>query len=170
MTPPSAGVKESALLRLYAVCLTVAAAILLLWLIEAGRFTIGDPPTVVGLAFVALLVERRSVMISEHLEISISALPILFAALALGPGAAVIVSASALVLDCRPPFTRWVIWTTSKASVAGVAGLIAASILSQGHASLLMLFVAALAISAFEAYADLCVNAGTVSLRKTGNF
>jgi putative nucleotidyltransferase with HDIG domain len=157
-------------LRLYAVALVAVAVALLLWLIESGRFVVGDLPTAIGLSLVALVVERRSVTISEHLEISISALPILFAALALGPGAAVIVSISALLPDFRPPFTRWLIWTASKASIAGLAGVIASEILARGRASLLALFIAALAIAAFEAYADLSVNAATVSLRGTGKF
>jgi putative nucleotidyltransferase with HDIG domain len=161
---------RDAWLRLYAVALAAGAASVVLWLISNDRFVVRDVPTALGLSVVALLVERRSVTISQHLEISISALPVLFAALALGPGVAIIVAVSGLILDLRPPLTRWCIWTSSRAAVAGIAGVAAAEIVSRGEASLLMLLVAALAIASLEAYADLFVTAGTVSLRGTGRF
>ena len=67
------------------------------------------------LAAVAFLAERQSVAIGANTEMSISVLPILFAAVVFGPVAAMIVSACSLVGEFGRPYTRWIVWTSSRA-------------------------------------------------------
>src|SRR5207302_844234 len=81
-----------------------------------------------------LLAERQSVRVGPHTEMSVSVLPILFAAVVLGPLAAVIVGASALVGDFRTPYIRWAVWTCQRALVGGLAGTAASLVGSRRSA------------------------------------
>ncbi len=100
---------------------------------------------------------------------SVSALPILFAAVVYGPLPAMIVAASALALDCGRPHTRWVIWTFSRALVAGLAGL-AASLLITEATSFAGLVIAVAAAAVTEAVGDITLNAITIALRRSASF
>jgi putative nucleotidyltransferase with HDIG domain len=124
---------------------------------------------VVALCAVALLAERQSVHITTTTQMSVSALPILFAAVVYGPLPAMIVAASALALDCRRPYTRWVIWTFSRALVAGLAGL-AATVLITEETSFAGLVLAVAAASVTEAVGDITLNAITIALRRSASF
>ena len=77
------------------------------------------------LAGVAFLAERQCVAIGANTEMSISVLPILFAAVVFGPVAAMIVSACSLVGEFGRPYTRWIVWTSSRALIGAFAGLCA---------------------------------------------
>ena len=74
------------------------------------------------LAGVASLAERQCVAMSANTEMSISVLPILFAAVVFGPVAAMIVSACSLVGEFGRPYTRWIVWTSSRALIGAFAG------------------------------------------------
>jgi putative nucleotidyltransferase with HDIG domain len=124
---------------------------------------------VVALCAVALLAERQSVHITATTQMSVSALPILFAAVVYGPLPAMIVAASALALDCGRPYTRWVIWTFSRALVAGLAGL-AASLLITEESSFAGLVLAVAAAAVTEAVGDITLNAITIALRRSASF
>jgi putative nucleotidyltransferase with HDIG domain len=124
---------------------------------------------VVALCAVALLAERQSVHITATTQMSVSALPILFAAVVYGPLPAMIVAASALALDCRRPYTRWVIWTFSRALVAGLAGL-AATLLITEKTSFAGLVLAVAAAAVTEAVGDITLNAITIALRRSASF
>ncbi|MGZ3585587.1 MAG: HD-GYP domain-containing protein, partial [Ktedonobacterales bacterium] len=164
------GASNEALLRAYAGVLTGLAVGLGILLHVSGQFVINDPGTVVALSIVALLVERQSVAIADHVQMSISVLPILFAALALGPGAAMIVGASSLLLDCRRPFKRWLIWTGGRASIAGLAGLLKILVIGTGTASLGRLLLGGFVIAAFEGCSDASLTGMTLKLRGAGGF
>ena len=109
----------------YAVCL--AAAALVTWVVLIDR--LGPPAAawwiVALLAGVAFLAERQCVAIGANTEMSISVLPILFAAVVFGPVAAMIVSACSLVGEFGRPYTRWIVWTSSRALIGAFAGLCA---------------------------------------------
>jgi putative nucleotidyltransferase with HDIG domain len=122
-----------------------------------------------ALCAVALLAERQSVHITATTQMSVSALPILFAAVVYGPLAAMIVAASALLLDCRPPFTRWVIWTFSRSLVGGLAG-VAASLFITEDTSFGGLVLAVAIASVTEAVGDIALNSATIALRRNGSF
>jgi putative nucleotidyltransferase with HDIG domain len=127
-----------------------------------------SPSAVAALAGVAYLAERQSVHIADHLQMSVSALPILFAAIAFGPYAAMIVAAAALLTDFRRPYTRWTIWTFSRVLGAGLAGTTAALLLEQNPAfGWLLIAVAAAAV--VEALTDILLTGLTLVFRRTGS-
>jgi HD domain len=80
------------------------------------------------LAASAFFAERQIVRLSARAEISVSFLPIVLAAVIYGPVAAISVSVASLLLEFRQPYGRWFIWTTSRSTAAGCAGLAAVAI------------------------------------------
>jgi putative nucleotidyltransferase with HDIG domain len=134
----------------------------------AAQVDLGGPVwVVVALGLVALFAEKQSVHISAHTQVSISALPILFAAVVQGPLASMIVGACALLGDFGRPYTRWVVWTASRSLVAGLAGLAAFALVSDSSSfAVLLLAVAVAAI--VEAAGDIGVTAITAALRRNG--
>jgi putative nucleotidyltransferase with HDIG domain len=114
------------------------------------------------------LAERQSVHIAAHLQMSVSALPILFAAIAFGPYAAMIVAGAALLTDFGTPYTRWAIWTFSRALGAGLAGTTAAFLLG-AHPSFGRLLIAVAAAAIVEALTDILLTALTLMFRQTGS-
>jgi putative nucleotidyltransferase with HDIG domain len=124
---------------------------------------------VVALGVVALLAERQSVHITATTQMSVSALPILFAAVVYGPIPAMVVAASALLLDYRRPYTRWVIWTFSRSLVGGLAG-VSASVLITDETSFGGLVLAVAAAAVTEAVGDIALNSMTIALRRSASF
>jgi putative nucleotidyltransferase with HDIG domain len=156
-------------LQWFAAGLAVSAAILAGAILRTTG-SVGAPLwIVVALCAVALLAERQSVHITATTQMSVSALPILFAAVVYGPLPAMIVAGSALALDCRRPYTRWVIWTFSRALVAGLAGL-AATLLITEETSFAGLVLAVAAAAVTEAVGDITLNATTIALRRSASF
>lgn len=155
-------------LQWYATALIGAVGILAA-LLAASRVEIGASPwAVAALAGVAFLAERQSVHIAEHLQMSVSALPILFAAIAFGPYAAMIVAAAALLTDFGSPYTRWTIWTFSRALGAGLAGTTAAILLGP-NPSFGRLLAAVAAAAVVEALTDILLTGLTLAFRRTGS-
>lgn len=93
-------------------------------LILAGAGT-GPHFVVIGLAIAAAFAERGSVRLSSTVEESISALPMLFAAVLFGPLAALIVASASMLGDFTRPYLRWGIYTSSRAITAAVVGAVA---------------------------------------------
>lgn len=148
----------------------VGASVALLAVIEHTSPGLGASPWLVfALAVVAFLAERQSVFIASNLQMSVSALPILFAAVVCGPYAAMIVAACALLTDFRRPYTRWVVWTCSRALGAGTAGLAASFLVAPG-VSLGGLLLAVAVAGIIEALVDIALNSITISLRQSGSF
>jgi putative nucleotidyltransferase with HDIG domain len=132
--------------------------------------SLGAPIWIVtALCVVALLAERQSVHITATTQMSVSALPILFAAVVYGPLPAMVVAASALLLDCGRPYTRWVIWTFSRSLVGGLAG-VSASVLISDKTSFGGLVLAVAAASVTEAVGDITLNSVTIALRRSASF
>ena len=155
-------------LQWYAIGLIGAVALLSLSL-AVSHVEIGASPwAVAALAGVAFLAERQSVHIAEHLQMSVSALPILFAAIAFGPYAAMIVAAAALLTDFGTPYTRWTIWTFSRVLGAGLAGTTAA-ILLRHNPSFGRLLAAVAAAAVVEALTDILLTGLTLVFRRTGS-
>lgn len=94
-------------------------------LISSTSVDTGPPLVVLGLAAAAAFAERGSVRLSSTVDESISALPMLFAAVLFGPLAALIVAAASMMGDFTRPYLRWAIYTSSRAITAAIVGAVA---------------------------------------------
>lgn len=109
---------------IYAATLAVVASSTAAALVLGGVDT-GPALVVIGLAAVAAFAERGSVRLSSTVEESISALPMLFAAVLFGPLAALIVASASMLGDFTRPYLRWGIYTSSRAITAATVGAVA---------------------------------------------
>jgi putative nucleotidyltransferase with HDIG domain len=144
----------------------VAATLVAVSLVHGIRLQ--GPWWVVGaLALTALLGERQSVRVGAHTEMSVSVLPVLFAAILFGPLAAMAVGACALIGDFRRPYLRWFLWTCQRANAGGLAGL--AALLIGGHGVTFGRIIAAVVAAAIaEAIADV-VQAAVTAIARGNN-
>jgi putative nucleotidyltransferase with HDIG domain len=135
----------------------------------AAGFGLHAPYWELGLlAGFALWAEQHHVRITPNAEMTVSVLPVLFAAVVFGPLDAMIVGAVGLLGDLGSPHLRWAIWTAMRALAGGLAGVAAALVLSEGKA--FGVLVAAVALAAVvEASCDAFLGAATVSLRGSGS-
>ena len=137
---------------------------MVLVLIDADSTLQGSPLALAALCVIALVAERQSVFISPSTQVSVSVLPLLFAAVVYGPFAAMVVGAFAMLADFGRPFTRWVIWTASRSIVGGLAGIVAVAFIPD-DASFMRLLVGVIAVALVEATADLCLAVLTAVVR-----
>jgi putative nucleotidyltransferase with HDIG domain len=121
------------------------------------------------LVAVAVLAERQPVRLTPNTEITVSVLPMLFAAVVYGPLDAALVGGLGLLADFRAPHVRWLIWTSSRVLAGGLAGVAAFELLPSTPTvgELLVVVVAAAAI---EAIVDSGISVATVVLRGTGSY
>lgn len=77
------------------------------------------------LAAIAIAAERYPVQVTATLEMTVSVLPILFAAVVYGPLPAMIVGCIGVLTDLKRPLLRWLVWTAMRAIAGGFAGLVA---------------------------------------------
>jgi putative nucleotidyltransferase with HDIG domain len=155
-------------LQWYALGLITAVGALTMALATHGTSFGASAWAVAALAGVAFLAERQSVHIAAHLQMSVSALPILFAAIAFGPFPAMLVAGAALLTDFGRPYTRWTIWTFSRALGAGLAGTTAGVLLGT-HPSFGRLLLAVAAAAIVEALTDILLTALTLIFRRKGS-
>jgi putative nucleotidyltransferase with HDIG domain len=150
-------------LRAYGALLAVGAvsfsAILLLLGYRVGSLV----PTVVTAA-VALLCERLNVRLSSHLEVSVSFLPVTFAAVVLGPLSAIVITLICLLGELGRPWERWIIWTGSRCLIFGVAGFAASGI--SPEKTLSALFVSTLVASVVVVTGESLAGTITLSIRR----
>jgi putative nucleotidyltransferase with HDIG domain len=137
---------------------------MVVFLVDASSTLEGSPLVLGALCVIALVAERQSVLISPCTQVSVSVLPLLFAAVVYGPLAAMMVGAFAMLADFGRPFTRWIIWTASRSLVGGLAGVVAVIVIPD-DASFMRLLVGVLAAALVEAIADLCLAALTALVR-----
>src|SRR5262249_51899516 len=109
----------------YATVLAVTAPAVAAVLVRE-HFVLGDPWAVAALCVIASVSERGLVRLTSTTSQSISILPTLFAAVLFGPLAAMIVGAASLATEFgRPPYLKWVTYTSSRALGGAAAGLAA---------------------------------------------
>jgi ECF-type riboflavin transporter, S component len=137
----------------YAVGLGATTTAFVVAALTFGAELHGPPWVIAALAVTARLAEQQSVRVGPNTEMSVSVLPILFAAVVLGPIAAVIVGASALIGDFRPPHLRWAVWTCQRALVGGLAGL-AANLLEPDRSAFAQVLLAVAIAAVTEAITD----------------
>jgi putative nucleotidyltransferase with HDIG domain len=155
--------QQTLALRAYGALLAVGAASFSSVLLSRGYHFGALAPTAM-LAAIALLCERLDVRLSPHLEVSVSFLPLIFAAVVFGPLSATAVAFVCLLGELGRPWERWVIWTGSRCLVLGLAGLLAAVI--SPTTSLSRLFVSAILASVVTVIGESTVGAITLSIRE----
>jgi putative nucleotidyltransferase with HDIG domain len=154
----------SSALRWYATSLVLVVMGLGAVMASKGVALEGPFWVLAALCLVALVAERQSIRVTPYAQVSVSGLPLLFAAVVYGPFAAMLVGACAMLGDFGRPRTRWIIWTFSRALVGGLAGLAALATAGEsGSFTRLLLGVAGAAVT--EAAADITLAAITARLR-----
>jgi putative nucleotidyltransferase with HDIG domain len=160
-----AGAPLSLGIRVFALCLVLTVASLSAALLANGVRVHGPAWGLLGLCLVALIAERQSIHVTSYAQVSVSGLPLLFAAVVYGPFEAMLVGACAMLGDFGRPRTRWVIWTASRALVGAFAALAAAAIPnSKATFGTLALAVAFAAVT--EASTDIGLATVTAWLRR----
>jgi putative nucleotidyltransferase with HDIG domain len=129
---------------------------------------IGPLWAILVLGTFSMLAERQPVRMSANLEITVSVLPVVFAAVTFGPLTAMAIGAVGLAVTFEPPHVRWLIWTCSRALAAGLAGLAALAVFAETSSA--RLFGAVLvAVVVLEAV-DAVLAASVVAVRKSGDY
>jgi putative nucleotidyltransferase with HDIG domain len=152
---------------IYAGCLAVLTAAFAVALGFLGA-PVGPLWAVLVLGAFSMLAERQPVRVSANLEITVSVLPVVFAAVEFGPLTAMAVGALGLVVTFESPYVRWLIWTCGRALAAGLAGLGAMAVFHQLSSG--QLFGAVLvAVVVLEAV-DAALAASVVAIRRSGDY
>jgi putative nucleotidyltransferase with HDIG domain len=159
---------SQSLLYAYSAVLGVVSVALVAVLVLSGH-GLGPPHAVGILAMLAVLAERQSIRLTPSVEISIASLIFVFAAVAFGPIAAIVVGASGLLADLRRPLLRWALWTSSRVIVAGLVGLTAAAFNAQTTRNIGILAGAVAAAAMVEPLVDLALHSMTLVIRRTGS-
>lgn len=121
-------------IEVYPVVLLGVAGGLLAGLVAAG-YAVGTGWVVGALAVAAALADRSSVRLSKTVEVSVTLLPLVFAAVVFGPLAAMIVGGASVLLSLRPeseterPYLKWAVYTLSRSITGALAGLVAGSMI-----------------------------------------
>jgi putative nucleotidyltransferase with HDIG domain len=152
---------------IYAAVLAAVAASTAGFLVFAHVDT-GPGLVVIGLAAAAAFAERGSVRLSSTVEESISALPMLFAAVLFGPLAALIVASASMLGDFTRPYLRWGIYTSSRAITAATVGAVAMSTSGLIENRAVALAVSTIVAAVVAQALDCFFAAVTVYLRRRG--
>jgi HD-GYP domain-containing protein (c-di-GMP phosphodiesterase class II) len=120
----------------YVAAVVSGAALTALALVTAG-YRLEAPLVVLILSAAAAIAERSSVRLTRNTELSISVLPILFAAVLIGPLAAAVVGAASMLGDPellardsdRAPHLKWAVYTSTRFMTGAVTGLAAQAII-----------------------------------------
>jgi diguanylate cyclase (GGDEF)-like protein len=110
----------------YAALLAVTAAGIGLWQAVAGD-GIPHPWLILVLGAFGALSERGAVRLAPNLEVSLTLLLMIFAAVVSGPLAAMLVGVLAMLGDLRPPYLKWAVYTCTRGITGALAGLSAAA-------------------------------------------
>ena len=157
--------------------LSVGAVAAAVGLALAG-YTLGNVWVVAILAIAAALAERGRVRLNRYMEESISLIPTLFAAIVLGPLAAMVV-ASASMLGALPVgapsqaggrlYLKWVNYTATRALTGAMTGLAAAwaADLATTHAA--SVIIATTVGALVSQLLDVFFALATLAVRRTGN-
>jgi len=152
---------------LWACALGLAAAIVSIVLWRAGYSL---PPwwVLVLLAGVAAAAERQNVVVGTHIYMCVSFVPFLFAAVAFGPLAALIVGALANLSDFRSPYLRWAVYTPARALTGALVGLAASAVGGPASVDFRSILLASLVAATVNFAADAVFNTLTLLIRRRG--
>lgn len=163
-------------LELYAGCLFALAAGVALALTSAG-YRPAPLWAIAALALLAAIAERSRVRLSANLELSISLLPTLFAAVAFGPMAAMVVGAASMLADApvvsnaRYPRAglRWLIYSSAEALTGAATGFLAWTAMGAITSDYAAIGVATVLGAATSQTLDAAFASLTVYVRGSGN-
>jgi putative nucleotidyltransferase with HDIG domain len=167
------GDKSRVFVRIQPSNLRIWAWICALWLsaLLAALLLVEELPSVWiigGLALLAGIAERQSVPLTRTTEGSVAFLPFVFAAVAFGPFAALVVGALAGLGDFRRPYLRWAVYLPVRALTAAAAGLAASQVRPAADLNTLgEILLATLAASVANLGADVFFNLCTLAVRGT---
>ena len=147
-------------LELWVATLVVATAGLCASLAAAG-YGIQQPAAVALLAALAIGATFESIRLGPNVEVTVSSLICVFAAVVLGPLSGAIVAAAGPLRDLRRRDTerhvlRWATWTSKRVLATVAAGLAAAAV-GVGTRHFLSLFAAVTAAFLVETFVDLAL-------------
>ena len=165
-TAAAGAVRRTPAITRYACLLGVLTSGLIVALLAAGQRPGGPLWLILVLSLLALAAEQQPVRINEGTEVTVSVLPILFAAVAFGPLTAMIVGSAGLVGQFRRPYARWAIWTSECALAAGLAGL-GALIAGSNLGSFGAVAGAVVTATCVEAAVDLLLATGVLAARRS---
>jgi putative nucleotidyltransferase with HDIG domain len=165
---PLRRVRVPSAIEVYAVVLVACTVGLAVTLSLLGRGGEVHFVAVLALAGVAWFAEKQSVQLTNNAQMSVSVMPVLFAAVVYGPVAAMAVGAAALMAEFAKPYTRWLVWTATRALAAGLAG-VAASALGADSSALGPLLLAVAVAGTVEAVTDIGLGAVTLIVRRSGS-
>jgi putative nucleotidyltransferase with HDIG domain len=117
---------------------------------------------------VAALSERGRVQLSQTTESSIALLPIIFAAVVLGPFSALVVGAASLFGDFRPPYLKLTVYMSTRAITGALAGYAALGVGTLFEDRFAAIATATLAAAVVGEAADTGFAATTHRLRGNG--
>jgi hypothetical protein len=152
---------------LFAIALAIATLAYTLLLVELDT-PFGPLWAILALGALAAFVERQPVRLTPNLEITVSFLPLVFAAVTLGPLSAMAIVVLGLAMDCRAPRVRWLIWVCMRALAVGLAGAAALAILAQGD-SFGVLVLAVTVASLTYSLIDTGLGSLVVAIRGSGD-
>jgi putative nucleotidyltransferase with HDIG domain len=158
-----------ATLRLYSytACLWLGAAALFVGLVSSGERLENVWP-LLALGLLGAVAERSRVRLSTNLELSISLVPSLFAAVTFGPLDAMLVGAASLLGDFRRPYLKWAIYTPVEAITGAASGLTASLLVGAVASDLPAIALATSAAAVVALVLDTAFASTTVMLRRTG--
>ena len=119
-----AATEQMSRVELYATFLAASGFTTALALIGAG-YRLENPAALVFLCIAAALAQRGQIEVTGAHKVSISLFPIILAAVLCGPLGAMAVSVSSMLGEGTRPFTRWVLYASSRSLTGAVAGLVA---------------------------------------------
>lgn len=145
--------------RVYVIGLVLTATVVAVSLLvtESG---LGNPWATALLCVTAVLAQRSSVRVNPSVEVSISMLPVLLAAVLFGAFAAMLVSAASMIGSFRDPRAKVIVYLAGRAITGAATGLIAATLLAaSGHA-----IASVIVVTAITAIAAQVLDLGLVKL------
>lgn len=152
----------------YLSVLVAGAATLAAWLVVAG-YALGPVWMILCLAGLGALAERGNISLSTTLQVSVSSLPTLFAAVAMGPLAAMVVYPASMLGDVSRPCMKWSIHTASRAISGAVIGLAAGAAAGLSTNQVGSIAAATTAAVLSHQILDMAFAALTVTLRRSGS-
>ncbi len=152
----------------YVMALVVSGVGTAVALLAAG-YELTSPAAVAVLAVLGIAAERRSVTLSAQVEVSITLLAFLFAAVAFGPVDAMVVAAVAMLGSLKRPYLRWLVYTCTNALNGAVVGLLAIQVGAVSSSDLGSVAIAAATAAVVAQALDVSFTALTLSVRGTAS-